>query len=172
MEPLHGFLDPQIVLYDFLCKEFDHVRNNLYQCTHLKCRLAYSHFVFVGYLKEPTLPFPAIMYPDNILSKPMQCKPRCGPLKFNPQSTFYTCSVCGGNFMKHPEWRVLASPEDWLCQDPRVLRFFIQRAQAAATAVRVAARENPNSAELKDLVRRIDRAERVFVTEILSHCRI
>lgn len=172
LNPKHGYNDPESRRYNFSCTEMEKTADNFYQCTDDLCRLKYKHFVFLGYFKDPQLPYPAVAYPQNIQNKPMVCRSGCALLVANEVSGLYACSACSGNFMRHPEYWITSTNDGWLKQDPRVLKYLIKRAQDAAQALREMAAKNPQSLRLKFLLDQLDEAEKIFLTDILSHCRL
>src|SRR3989344_4346889 len=163
LEPAHLNLDPEKHEFHFLCREMKIIRDNLYQCADLSCKLVYNKFCFIGYYKNPDLPFPGITYPDNILDKAMVCKPRCAILKLSDQTGFYKCPACGGNFMKHPEFGIISVLSDWFAQDIRVLKFLIQFTQKESKLIREHAANYPNSEKVKAVLKRLEKAEKFLI---------
>lgn len=172
LEPKHGYNDPESRRYNFSCTEMEKTADNSYQCTDDLCRLKYRHFVFFGYLKDPTLPLPQVAYPENILNKPMVCRSGCPLLNLTESSVFYTCAVCGGNFMRHPDFWITSTNDGWLRQDPRVLKYLIERAQGSSRLLRELAAKEPESRKWKLLLEQLKEAEKIFMRDILSHCRL
>lgn len=168
LKPLHVNFN----LKDFSCKDMKKTSDRFYQCADSACSLKYGHFIFVGYLKNPNASYPEICHPENILSRAMVCRPGCQILKLSETSSFYMCAACNGNFLKHPEFSFAAATEDWINQDPRVLKYMIKKAQDSSRALRKEAAEYPDSDEWKILLAHLDEAEKIFVTEILSKCRL
>lgn len=172
LKPIHAYIDPQNRKFTFSCTEMRRTADKFYQCADESCVLKYKHFVFVGYLKDPDLPYSIGTRLENILNKPMVCRPQCEFLKLNKVNGFYSCVSCGGNFMKHPECGFTSTVEDWLKQDPRVLRYLIKKAQDSSRDLREQAAENPDSEEWKILLMQLDEAEKIFFVNILSRCRL
>lgn len=172
LKPMHAYIDPQNRKFTFSCAGMKRTADKFYQCADESCMLKYKHFVFVGYLKDPDAPFPEIVAPGNILTKAMVCQPGCANLKISRISGFYECAACKANFMKHPEYGFTATVEDWLKQDPRVLRYLIKKAQDSSRDLREQAAENPDSEEWKLLLKQLDEAEKIFFVNILSRCRL
>ena len=172
LDPKHGYTDPESRRYNFSCTEMKKTSDNFYQCADDLCKLKYKHFVFLGYFKDPHAPYPQIAYPENILNKPMVCRSGCVSLKLTEASGFYTCEACSGNFMKHPEYWITSTNDGWLKQDPRVLKYLIKRAQDSAQALREIAAKNPQSPRWRFMLEQLKEAEKIFMRDILSHCRL
>lgn len=172
LKPAHLYFDFEENRWNFSCLKMKSGPNNTYQCSDASCRLVYNKFCFIGYYKNLNLPFPQIAYPENILDKAMACKSRCALLESSDRAGFYACAACLGNFMKHPEFGITSVPGDWLAQDPRVLKYFIQKAQESAKALRKDVAKWSSPELRKRLMAPYEEAEKIFVTEILSKCRL
>lgn len=172
LKPLHAYIDPQNRKFTFSCTDMKRTADKFYQCADESCILKYRHFVFIGYLKNPDAPFPEVAAPENILTKGMICRPGCAIVKVSRSTGFYECVACKANFMKHPEYGFTSDVDDWLKQDPRVLRYLIKLAQDSSLNLREQATENPDSEEWKILLMQLDEAEKLFFVNILSRCRL
>ncbi len=176
LAPKHFIFNPEKNRTDFSCSEMAQVpeigRKYLYayRCVDRSCRLVYNKFSFAGYYKDRNLPYPEVNDPDNVLPKPRVCRPKCIVLKIDPHNRFFMCTACSGIFVKHPEFGITTTPEDWFIQDPRVLKYLVRRASNSADALQEDVKRYAGTPRYVFLMEQLRREEKRFVTEILSHC--
>ena len=170
MAPKHFLFDGKAEVIDFSCGEMKGIELKMgYQCTNKECRLVYNKFLFAGYYRNPNRPYPERNDPDNILSKARVCQPKCTLLKKNLYG-YFSCTTCGGIFLKNKDINLLAVPNDWFVQDKDVLKYLLMLTTNSAQALRQRLANEPLTLEIIEMRKALDYKEADFMTNVLAHC--